>query len=931
MTLLLNSMRENSKDNVVNMIKVLASQNKGLNIVHINAQSLRNKIDEFRYTFSKSNIDAICVSETWFLSELEDALFALSGYKLFRADRGRRGGGVAIYIKKNISCKLVSRSTADDCIEFLFLELLCNNKKLLIGAAYRPNCRTNYQVFMEKLEQIVLLYEDIVICGDFNDNVLKESLLIPEMQSFGLTLVNTTEPTHFSALSNSLIDLFFVSSKNKILLYDQLSAPMFSKHDLCFLTFDYKISPFICSYSYRDFKNLNYDNLYTDMFSLDWNRIYDMVDVDDQVRYLKCLICYLYDKNIQLKTKTITTDQNPWFDNQIKSLIDQRNRAYARWKRFKIAEFEQVYKYLRNKVNTTIKYKKIRYYSCKFEKAVGSRQTWKNIKSFGIGQKRSSTLGNEDPNELNVKFVNIPFIAADRDYYSNSNNNVHSVELFNFCRITRFDIAESISYLKSNAIGSDGIDPKFFRIISPYLLPYLEHVFNSILTKSCYPNSWKLAKIIPIPKSGKDYRPIAILPYISKIFERIINTQIRQYLTQHSLLSNFQSGFRSNHSCITALQKVSEDLRYNIDSKKISILILLDHSKAFDCVDHNILCFKLQIFFNFSPQSVKLIKAYLCLRSQSVVIGDLWSRNLDVLRGVPQGSILGPLLYSLYCNDLPLCVKHCSLHMYADDVQLYLSSTKQNFESMVENINIDLTHIEQWAASNGLCLNPTKSKCLIIRDKSCKIPDMVNVNIAGIPIEIVPQAKNLGVIFNSRLTWREHIVSAVGKTNAALRNIFPSQRYTPVRVRILLAKSFLVPKLTYGCELFSSCSGEMLRKLNVAFNNIIRYVFVLDKRDHVSEHAKLLFGVSFENLMKIRTLTSLHKIITSKKPIYLYNSIKFGASPRGRQIIQIKHNKHLSDKFFFINAIRLWNLLPSVIQTITNDRQFKSELFKHYS
>lgn len=269
--------------------------------------------------------------------------------------------------------------------------------------------------------------------------------------------------------------------------------------------------------------------------------------------------------------------------------------------------------------------------------------------------------------------------------------------------------------------------------------------------------------------------------------------------------------------------------------------------------------------------------------------------------------------------------------MYADDVQVYISSTKSDLAENVQRLNSDLCSIDSWAKSNGLLLNASKSKCLVISSKNFNLPENINIHISNVSIDIVQQAKNLGIIFNNKLTWRDHIISAVGKTNAALRNVYVGQKFTPLNIRLNLAKTFLVPKLIYGCELFSSCSRDMMGKLNVTYNNIVRYVFGLTRRDHVSEYAKRIFGVSFENLMRIRTLTSLHKIITTKSPHYLYNCLKFSTSPRNCQLIQIKHRKHHSDKFFFINAIRLWNLLPSNIQTITNDKHFKSELFNYYS
>lgn len=913
------------------MIRVLAKQNDGLSLIHINAQSLKNKMEEFRYTFEKSNTDIICVSETWFQPELHDSLFALNGYKLYRADRGRRGGGVAVYIRCEITCKIILKSTVGDPMEFIFLEVAHHKQILMVGVAYHPNKRINPQLFIDKLDQLALSYNDIIICGDFNDNVLQENLMAPEMQTFGLELVNKSIPTHFSATSNSLIDLVFVSCKHKISLYDQLSASLFSRHDLCFLSYDFQLSPCVANtFNYRDFKNINHQNLYSDIASVDWDKIYVTINVDEQTQLLQDEVKVLYEKHAPLKSKTLIYDQNPWFDLDVKSLIDQRDRAYARWKKFKIVQFQQVYKYLRNKVNSAIRKKKMLYFGHKFEQAVNSKDTWKHIRSIGVGKEKYYATCNLDPNQLNDNFVNTPLLSADSDYYANMSGNNLVISNFSFNYITQADVDKSIINVKSNSVGSDGIDPKFFKIIYPYILPHITHLFNSIILKSQFPSAWKHAKIVPIPKSRNEYRPIAILSYLSKVFERIINNQIIDYLESHSLLSHLQSGFRKNHSCVTALQKVSEDLRFNIDDRQISILILLDHTKAFDSVDHNILCMKLEKFFAFSQQAINFIRSYLTLRSQSVVSGELWSEPLGVLRGVPQGSILGPLLYTMYSNDLPLCVEHSNIHMYADDVQLYRKSRKSDFMDNVLKINSDLNRINDWAKSNGLCLNPSKSKCIIISDRNFVIPDNTNILISNISINIVSSAKNLGVTFNDRLNWQDHIVSAVGKTNAVLRNLYVNQQYTPERIRILLAKSFLVPKLIYGCELFSSCCSKMMRKLNVAFNNIIRYVFQLSRRDHVSEFAIKLYGVTFESLIKIRTLTSLHRIINTKNPPYLFSYIRFAYSPRGCQIIQLRHNKKISDRFFFINAIRLWNQLPSNLQTIVNDRQFKSKLFEYF-
>ena len=239
MNLLNNISSRNSNVSCKTLIKLLSKQRKGLNIVHINAQSLVNKMDEFRFIFENSGTDIICISETWFDKIMPDSLFALSGYKLFRADRESHAGGVAIFIRNCIPCKLNCKSTDNSAIEYIFVEIMSNSEKLLVGAVYRPNKQTELETLLGKLHCLCLCYANIVISGDFNSNVLKDSFLVSEMLSLGIPIVDKIVPTHFSPTVNTLLDLFFIDDLKKRLLYDQISCPIFTNHDLIFLTYDF--------------------------------------------------------------------------------------------------------------------------------------------------------------------------------------------------------------------------------------------------------------------------------------------------------------------------------------------------------------------------------------------------------------------------------------------------------------------------------------------------------------------------------------------------------------------------------------------------------------------------------------------------------------------------------------------------------------------
>ena len=496
---------------------------------------------------------------------------------------------------------------------------------------------------------------------------------------------------------------------------------------------------------------------------------------------------------------------------------------------------------------------------------------------------------------------------------------------FEFSRVFEDDVILCCKSVTSNAIGFDQIHPKFIRLLLPKISRYITHIFNTIITTSLFPNCWKHAKVIPVPKSSSEYRPISILPFLSKVLERLLHNQINTYLNDHQLLFNKQSGFRTGHSCVSSLISVSEDIRSNIDNGGITFLVLLDHSKAFDSVNHDILCKKIYNNFYFSSTASSLIRTYLSDRYQSVSVGEAVSTPMLVSKGVPQGSILGPLLFTLYINDLPNCLLHSDIHIYADDVQVYMNCKKD-----CAKLNEDLDRIYHWASSNGLYLNPTKSKGLIITQRNQNIVVDIPITLGNQNISIVESAKNLGIIFNKSLQWNTHINSVSGIIFSMLRTLYPLQHITPLNIRVLLAKTYLMPRLLYGCEIFAYCDSTSKSRLNVAYNAILRYVYGIKRYDGISQHSKSLYGVELMDLLKIKALILLHKVIYTREPSYLFNRIQFARSNRGKQIIQLKHRTLISKWQFFTNTIRLWNSLPNPLQITANALQFKKMLFSHF-
>ncbi|XP_075158111.1 uncharacterized protein LOC142231387 [Haematobia irritans] len=263
--------------------------------------------------------------------------------------------------------------------------------------------------------------------------------------------------------------------------------------------------------------------------------------------------------------------------------------------------------------------------------------------------------------------------------------------------------------------------------------------------------------------------------------------------------------------------------------------------------------------------------------------------------------------------------------MYADDVQLYASCDITFLNDYVAKISDDLSSIHRWAKGNGLSLNPKKSKMILIRKRSLNVGEF-NLFLAGERIESVNKAKNLGIIFNEFLDWTDHISVVCGKIYGLLRNLWATFTFTPFNIRMLLAKSYLIPTLLYGCEIFAGCNTQDFKKLKTTFNSITRYVFGLKRFDRVSPYNSQVLKMPFDKYLIFRTVTFLHKIIVTMEPTHIYNHLTFCRSNRGRNICQIPHRSMISERQFIIRAIRLWNQVPNDIQTIHNTGKFKRHL-----
>jgi hypothetical protein len=302
---------------------------------------------------------------------------------------------------------------------------------------------------------------------------------------------------------------------------------------------------------------------------------------------------------------------------------------------------------------------------------------WSDVRSLNIG--KLSSQSNEpvmSVDTLNSHYASVSTVndvtlvnSCINNYKGRNQFKPEITEKFHFKYALPGDIVEAINSIKSNATGADCIPIAFIKLCLPSLLPVLEHLFNFSLQNSCFPEMWKLANILPIPKvkdpkDCKDYRPVSILCVLGKALEKIVHKQVTEFMNEHNLFTLNQSGFRKGHSTETALLKVTDDIRRAIDKRLLTLLLLLDLSKAFDCVHHELLIVKLK-YLGFSDAVTNWFKSYLTKRQHRVFVSDLLvSGWAEIAAGVPQGSVLGPLLFLIYLFDLPSVILNCMLMIY---------------------------------------------------------------------------------------------------------------------------------------------------------------------------------------------------------------------------------------------------------------------------
>ena len=800
------------------------------------------------------------------------------------------------------------------------------------------------------------------LLGDYNINLLKHDKHLPThifldtlLASGFYPLIN--KPTRITEFTATLIDNIFTNvhagdTKAGIWIVDisdhlpiLATLPSGSKH--CMTK---KIV------TKQNFSQENIDKFRYDLHTQDWSALNQFSDVELMYDAFINTVIGLYKNAFPVRTKIVSVAVNhlPWITPAIKRSISKKNSLYSAYLKQRTSESWNKYKLYRNKLTAVLRKAEKQYYLAKLECVKDNLgKTWKILNSVISRTTRKDSVpeiihndktindGTEIANKFNTFFINVgPTLSKKIPHVNCSFKDFLPASTPDSIFLKPTDENEIRCIMtrlkRSYSKDCNELSTAVFKNCIDELCQPLCKIFNKSLEDGVVPTGLKVAKVIPIFKADdrkivSNYRPISVLPIFSKIIERLVYNRLLDFLNKHNILSSNQYGFRKNLSTSLALLDLVDKLTKSIENNEITIGIFIDLAKAFDTVNHHILLAKL---YHYGVRGIahNWFESYLDNRSQYVYVNNVKSDSLSVTCGVPQGSILGPLLFLLYINDLNAISKLLTLIMFADDTNIFINGNK--LDDITSLLNTELEKINCWFCANLLSLNTKKTNYILFGYKN--MPD-VEILINNQKISRVNHTKFLGVIIQNNLKWHAHvqlIQNKISKTLGIMNKVKSILSSSHLR---LLYQSLIEPFLNYGCIIWAtpdkSTLLEVLHKLQKRAARTI--VFAKYK-----EHSKPIFYkfriLTIYDLCLTQILHFVYKSLNLLLPSrywYYFTALKERHShyTRGSE-----HNLYVPRALKLcrfnslrISATRCWNNLPDRLQSAPSFGVFKASLNTH--
>ena len=770
----------------------------------------------------------------------------------------------------------------------------------------------------------------------------------------GYSLVNHVhEPTH--RLGNTL-DLF-ITRQDSDLLKNLTVDCQFSDHHLirCLLNV-YKPPAIKKQVTFRKYKQVDMA-LFSEQLSDRISNLPVFSVPGSMVRAYTSTVTELMNVHAPLINRTVgDRAPSPWITDAIRQEIKVRRQCEKVWLQNKNDTNRDNFIMQRNKVTAMTKDAQSVFWKDRVQQnASKPKKLFKDMEHLLHRKGTTSILPPHDSEaDLSDEFIDffsgkIETIRSALDLQTGHNPvPVYQCEssFSEFEPVSEESVSKIIMKSSDSSCDLDPLPTWMLKQTLPHLLTFITALVNLCFKTATMPEELKHGILSPLLKKigleliKKNFRPVSNLPFLSKIIEKVAVSQLVDYMLEHKLMEIFQSAYKAFHSTETALVRVLNDLLLAKDDMELSILMLLDLSAAFDTIDHAILLERLAISFGVCGKALDWIKSYLSSRTQSVKIGNHNSKSVPLLFGVPQGSVIGPILFIIYLSPLgDICRKYgLSFHIYADDTQLYISFRPIDSRKVLFSTSGDLQKclkdIASWMVLNKLKNNGDKLEAMITGTKQqlSKI-DFDSVFINDIEVKLSKQVRNLGVIFDSELTMAPQVTSLCRASFLQLRDLRAIRKHLDIDTAHTAVRAFVSSKLDYCNALFYGINKKQLHRLQCVQNVAAKLVKGARKYDHVTPILVELHWLPLAERVEYKCTLLAWKAVNDQAPEYLQELIS--ADDNGRH--HRSKDKHLlydprtklvsgGDRSFTKYAPVLWNNLPFYMRVTTDLESFKTDL-----
>uniref|UniRef100_A0A8C4RJ50 Reverse transcriptase domain-containing protein n=1 Tax=Erpetoichthys calabaricus TaxID=27687 RepID=A0A8C4RJ50_ERPCA len=942
----------------------------------LNIRSLGTKAVLVNDIILSTKSDLCLLTETW-LSKCDTVPLAEAspdGYSFLHKSRDSgRGGGLGIIHcnKMQITSKNLGNFTSFEA----FILNIKTDSNTIIVLVYRPP--GPYSLFMSEfsnlLSDLAINYDHVVLMGDFNVHIDVETDTFSKWFTYLLNSVgfcqNVKGPTHNHNHTLDLIITYKVEIQN--LIITPLNE-VISDHYL--ITFDLVLP--LRTHSQIKTKTVrhldcNSASKFIDTLSKSSVIVENHLDqltsnvntennLDELTSHYNVTLRDALDTVAPLKTKVINAHRNsPWFNENTRALKLECRKLERRWRTTKLQVFQIAWTESVNKYKKALFKARSEYYSTLIDSNNKNPQAlFRTVAKLTNGNsdqqcKIPTDISSTDfINFFNEKIKNIRSQISASQYKPNTSLAdpvSHCTQHFsNFNPVTEQEVLSLISKMKPTTCSLDPVPTKLVKSAMDVLTAPILNIINSSLLHGTVPDALKVSVIKPLLKKSdldphilNNYRPISNLPFLSKILEKVVASQLQTHLMHYNLFEKFQSGFRTGHSTETALTRVVNDILISSDEGNSSVIMLLDLSAAFDTIDHSILLHRLENDVGLTGTVLAWFSSYLSNRFQYVqkCADSTPSLYTEVQYGVPQGSVLGPLLFSLYMLPLGSIIRkhNVNFHSYADDTQLYLSF-KSNEVSPMWSLISCVSELKEWMNKNNLSLNTDKTEMLIVGGNDADHNNILSsFNSMGIPVNFTESARNLGVIFDSSMSFKAHITKLSKTCFFHLKNVRKLRRFLNKQDSEKLIHAFISSRIDYCNAVFTGCSNCSLYSLQLIQNAAARIITRTRKYEHITPVLKSLhwLPVKFRADFKILLLT--YKSLNGRGPAYLSELIMTYKPERtlrsqdaGLLMIPRINKITVGGRAFSYRAPKLWNGLPATIRDASSVSAFKSRLKTHY-